>query len=152
MINQHVLRASSITQSFHPSVRPSVSPYMSHDQYTQRHSPDASLPGRACFSLTQFSFSVLRVRNFLSSSCFSREYESSSGPGKHHSPCHSVSKTKYGILLLCTLRPVKHPKLRLWLSPILTQLRLGKKIIHPKFWASEIAGTFVRVRLKFVLN
>ena len=49
MINQHVLRASSITQSFHPSVRPSVSPYMSHDQYTQRHSPDASLPGRACF-------------------------------------------------------------------------------------------------------
>ena len=23
---------------------------MSHDQYTQRHSPDASLPGRACFS------------------------------------------------------------------------------------------------------
>ena len=22
---------------------------MSHDQYTQRHGPDASLPGRACF-------------------------------------------------------------------------------------------------------
>ena len=34
----------------------------------------------------------------------------------------------------------------------LPQLRLGKKIFHAKFWASEIAGTFVRVRLKFVLN
>ena len=52
----------------------------------------------------------------------------------------------------CRLRPVKRPKLRLWLSPILPQLRLGKKIFHAKFWASEIAGTFVRVRLKFVLN
>ena len=27
----------------------SVHTYMSHDQYTLRHSPDASLPGRACF-------------------------------------------------------------------------------------------------------
>ena len=50
------------------------------------------------------------------------------------------------------LRLVKRPKLRLWLSPFLPQLRLGKKIFHAKFWASEIAGTFVRVRLKFVLN
>ena len=47
---------------------------------------------------------------------------------------------------------MKRPKLGLWLSPILTQLRLGKKMFHAKFWASEIAGTFVRVRLKFVLN
>ena len=54
--------------------------------------------------------------------------------------------------LHCTIHPVKRPKLRLWLSPILPQLRLGKKIFHAKFWASEIAGTFVRVRLKFVLN
>ena len=47
MINLHVLRVfspvcSSICLSIH----------MSHDQYTLRHSPDASLPGRACF----FSF------------------------------------------------------------------------------------------------
>ena len=35
------------------SVSPSVSLYMSHDQYTQRHSPDASLPGRACFFLRE---------------------------------------------------------------------------------------------------
>ena len=27
------------------SVRPSVSPFMSHNQYMQRHGPDASLPG-----------------------------------------------------------------------------------------------------------
>ena len=40
----------------------------------------------------------------------------------------------------------------LWLSPILPQLRLGKKIYHAKFWASEVAGTLVRVRSKFVLN
>ena len=51
-----------------------------------------------------------------------------------------------------TIRLLKRPKLRLWLSPILPQLRLGKKIFHAKFWASEIAGTFVRVRLKFVLS
>ena len=50
------------------------------------------------------------------------------------------------------LHPVKRPKLRLWLLPILSQLRLGKKIFGTKFWASEIAGIFVRVRLKFVLN
>merc|ERR1712121_157532 len=41
-------------ESSHPSVRPSVSPYMSHDQYTQRHSPDASLPDRACL----YSFAI----------------------------------------------------------------------------------------------
>ena len=46
----------------------------------------------------------------------------------------------------CRLRPVKRPKLRLWPPPILPQMRLGKKIIHAKFWASEVAGTFVRVR------
>ena len=51
-----------------------------------------------------------------------------------------------------TLRPVKRPKLRLWLSPLLPQMRLGKKIFHAKIWASEIVGTFVRVRLEFVLN
>ena len=50
------------------------------------------------------------------------------------------------------VRPMKRPKLRLWLSPILPKLRLGKKIFHAKFWASQIAGTFVRVRLKFALN
>ena len=49
MINQHVLRDSFTTRLFLPSVHLSVSPYMSHDQYMQRHSPDASLPGRACF-------------------------------------------------------------------------------------------------------
>ena len=38
------------------------------------------------------------------------------------------------------------------LSPILPKLKLGKRIFHAKFWASEMAGTFVRVRLKFVLN
>ena len=41
MINKHVLRVSFTTQSFHLSVRPFVSPCISH-------SPDASLPGRAC--------------------------------------------------------------------------------------------------------
>ena len=46
----HVLRASLITRSFHLSVRPSVSPYMSHVQYTRRHSPGASAPGRDCFA------------------------------------------------------------------------------------------------------
>ena len=40
MINQHVLRASLTSISFHLSVHPSVSPYMSHDQYMQRLSPD----------------------------------------------------------------------------------------------------------------
>ena len=48
MVDKHVLRVSFTTQSFHLSVRPSVSPFVSHDQYMQRHSPDASLPGRAC--------------------------------------------------------------------------------------------------------
>ena len=38
-----------LLKSFHPSVCPSISRFMSHDQYTQRHSPDASLPGRACY-------------------------------------------------------------------------------------------------------
>ena len=47
MIIQHVLRVlspvcSSICLFIH----------MSHDQYTLRHSPDASLPGRACFRET----------------------------------------------------------------------------------------------------
>ena len=55
-------------------------------------------------------------------------------------------------ITVCKIRPLKRPKLRLWLSPILPQLRLGKKTFHAKFWAFEIAGTFVRVRLKFVLN
>ena len=59
MINQHVLRASFTTQSFYPSVRPSVSSYMSHDQYTQRHSPDAS-PGRACI-VYPWSFCLLFI-------------------------------------------------------------------------------------------
>ena len=49
MINQHVLRVfspvcSSICLSIH----------MSHDQYTLRHSPDASLPGRACFHIHRY--------------------------------------------------------------------------------------------------
>ena len=38
MINQHVLRASSTTQSFHPSVRPSVSPYISRRPGTNHRS------------------------------------------------------------------------------------------------------------------
>ena len=39
---------------------------MSHDQYTQRHGPDASLPGRACFiffwfSIPQTTFNLAEV-------------------------------------------------------------------------------------------
>ena len=49
--DKHVLRASITTLDGRLSVLPSVYPYMSHDQYTQRHSPDASLPVRACFFL-----------------------------------------------------------------------------------------------------
>ena len=56
MIDKQVLKASFTSLTFHPSVCPLVSPYMSHVQYTQRHSPDASLPGRAC------SFWYHRVR------------------------------------------------------------------------------------------
>ena len=56
MINQHVLRASFTTQSFYPSDCLSVSLYMSHDQYTQSHSLDASLPGWACFFLKEKKF------------------------------------------------------------------------------------------------
>ena len=37
-------------------------------------------------------------------------------------------------------------------TALLPLLRLGKKKFHAKFLASEIAGTFVRVGLKFVLN
>ena len=63
------------------------------------------------------------------------------------------SQLVFGMYTLgSTLRPMKRPKRRLWLSPILPQLRLGKKIFHAKFRASEIAGTFVRVNLKFALN
>ena len=66
MIDKHVLSASFTTQSIHLSVRPSVSLFMSHIQYTHRHSPDASLPGRACFFTNHFqSFgasSFLRFR------------------------------------------------------------------------------------------
>ena len=39
----------------------SVSPYMSHVQYTQRHSPDASLPGRACY----YKHTVLYILQLL---------------------------------------------------------------------------------------
>ena len=39
--------------TFHPSIRPSVSPFMSHDQYTQRHSLEASLPGRTCLLINK---------------------------------------------------------------------------------------------------
>ena len=49
----NVLSASFTTLSFHLSDRPSVSLYISHVQYTQRHSPDASLPGRACWKLVK---------------------------------------------------------------------------------------------------
>ena len=49
MINKHVFRASFTTKLFYPSICLSVYPNMSHDQLTQRHGPDASLPGRACF-------------------------------------------------------------------------------------------------------
>ena len=48
-----------------------------------------------------------------------------------------------------TLRLSKLPKLRPWLSPILPQLRLGKKLFYAKFWASERAGIFVRVTMNF---
>ena len=47
--DKHVLRASVTTFDGRLSVLPSVYPYMSHDQYTQRHSPDASLPVWACY-------------------------------------------------------------------------------------------------------
>ena len=50
--------------SFHLSVCPSVYPYVSHDQYTQRHSLDASLPVRACSLLWQYSIC------FTLSSCY----------------------------------------------------------------------------------
>ena len=49
----------SLLLSFHLSVCPSVNPYVSHDQYTQRHSLDASLPVRACFSLIWYCFIVV---------------------------------------------------------------------------------------------
>ena len=53
--NQEMFLESLLsTLSFHLSDRPSVSLFMSHVlhqiQYTQRHSPDASLPSRACFT------------------------------------------------------------------------------------------------------
>ena len=50
-----------------------------------------------------------------------------------------------------SLRPMKRPKLRHWLSPFfLPWLRLGKKIFHAKFQASGTAGTFVRMTMKFL--
>ena len=69
MIHQHVLRDRSYsvvlsrTESYFPSVCLSVSTYMSHDQYTQRHSPDASLPGRACFLSFSLYFPSFSSRN-----------------------------------------------------------------------------------------
>ena len=65
MINQHAPRAPFTTQSFNPSVCPSVSPYTSHDQYTQVHSPDASLSGRACYPYFSFllKFNVCIVQS-----------------------------------------------------------------------------------------
>ena len=59
MINQHVLRVfspvcSSICLSIH----------MSHDQYTLRHSPDASLSGRACFSFVHTALRYIDKDNF----------------------------------------------------------------------------------------
>ena len=58
----HVLSSSFITQSFQLSVCPSVSPYMSMVQYTQRHSPNASLPGWTCFgSIWPSPFTLLCV-------------------------------------------------------------------------------------------
>ena len=50
---QTSFKASFTTQLFHPSVCPFVSPYMSHDEYTQRHGPDASLPGILSITLSQ---------------------------------------------------------------------------------------------------
>ena len=75
-------------------------------------------------------------------------------------PCSDTIRTHRCPLRLvqsfkeCRIRPVKRPKLRLWLLPILSQLRFGKEIFHSKFWASgsEIAGTFVRMMLKCVFN
>ena len=42
--------------------------HLSHDQYTQRHSPDASLPGRACF------FFQLATRRIRPPYCFSFDF------------------------------------------------------------------------------
>ena len=59
MIDKRVKRASFASLSFHLSVCPSVPPFMLYiyrnSQYNQRHSPDASLPGQACFFLLLFS-------------------------------------------------------------------------------------------------
>ena len=46
MLREPHLLLSRLTRLFCPF----VSPYMSHDQYSQIHSPDASLSGRACYS------------------------------------------------------------------------------------------------------
>ena len=56
MTNQHVLRASSTSQSFHPSVRPPVFICVTWSIHAEslRHSFDAPLPGRACLSLASF--------------------------------------------------------------------------------------------------
>ena len=50
--------------SFHLSVCPSVNPYVSHDQYTQRHSLDASLPVRACWHIPEKHGFHFRIGKF----------------------------------------------------------------------------------------
>ena len=54
-----------------------------------------------------------------------------------------------GRLVGWSVRQWKRPKVKHWLSPILLQTRLGKKISPANFQASGIGGTFVRVTMKF---
>ena len=65
-----ILRVSFTTWLFHPSFCPSVSPYKSHDQYMQRHSPYASLPGWACYNDFSLHFLIYRRPRILPSSFF----------------------------------------------------------------------------------
>ena len=74
MIDKHVLRVSFTSQSIQLSVRPSVSPFMSHVQFMRRHSPDASLPGWACSPMYEMCNKKYLTKNF-EEKCFSKSTE-----------------------------------------------------------------------------